>query len=134
VQKRKSGWTPERRARQSMRIKIWAPWTRSTGPKTAAGKAKSARNAYKNGGHKAAMRMLNEALTAQNRCRLTILKIHRLWKNGARNELLKPLRHLPALYDHIFYIRLLQYCYLDKILQSEPPPRRNRCNFTFAAV
>ena len=41
---RKSGWTLERRARQSAAIHRWAPWTKSTGPKTLAGKAVSSRN------------------------------------------------------------------------------------------
>jgi hypothetical protein len=32
-------WTKERRARQAELIRTWKPWTRSTGPRTAAGKA-----------------------------------------------------------------------------------------------
>ncbi len=42
-----NGWTPQRKKRQAELIKCWAPWERSTGPRTAAGKAKSARNADK---------------------------------------------------------------------------------------
>ena len=42
-------WTPERRQRQAEAIKRWKPWERSTGPRSAAGKAKVARNAYKGG-------------------------------------------------------------------------------------
>lgn len=38
------GWTPERRARQAEAIRTWRPWDRSTGPRTAEGKAKSAAN------------------------------------------------------------------------------------------
>ena len=45
-----NGWTPERRARQAAAIRRWRPWEDSTGPRTAAGKARSARNAY-TGGH-----------------------------------------------------------------------------------
>ncbi len=45
----KTGWSPERRARQATRIRLWAPWAKSTGPKTAAGKARSAKNARKHG-------------------------------------------------------------------------------------
>ncbi|KXW57525.1 hypothetical protein FEMY_19490 [Ferrovum myxofaciens] len=39
-----NGWTPERKARQSALIRAWKPWERSTGPKTAAGKAESSKN------------------------------------------------------------------------------------------
>lgn len=42
-----STWTAERRARQAMLIRTWQPWTKSTGPRTPEGKAKSSRNAYK---------------------------------------------------------------------------------------
>ena len=48
-------WTPERRARQAAMIRTWQPWTRSTGPRTPAGKAKTARNAWK-GGYRQAYR------------------------------------------------------------------------------
>ena len=44
-----NGWTPERRAKQSAAIRLWRPWERSTGPRTEAGKARVARNAYKGG-------------------------------------------------------------------------------------
>ncbi len=50
-----NGWTQERRQRQSEAIRRWSPWKQATGPKTAAGKARSGRNAYK-GGHRAALR------------------------------------------------------------------------------
>ena len=46
----KAGWTPERRARQAALIRNWAPWRRSTGPKTEAGKARCSKNALKHGG------------------------------------------------------------------------------------
>jgi hypothetical protein len=41
----RAGWTPERRARHAEKIRQWKPWERSTGPRTAAGKAVSSRNA-----------------------------------------------------------------------------------------
>jgi hypothetical protein len=42
---RSSAWTAERRALQAMRIRLWRPWEHSTGPRSAAGKANSSRNA-----------------------------------------------------------------------------------------
>lgn len=44
---RKSGWTDERRAKQSEAIRRWHPWTKATGPRTEEGKARSSRNADK---------------------------------------------------------------------------------------
>jgi hypothetical protein len=46
----KAGWSPERRVRQAALIRTWAPWRRSTGPKTEAGKARCAENALRHGG------------------------------------------------------------------------------------
>lgn len=56
-----NGWTPERRARQAELIRAWQPWSQSTGPKTTAGKAQAARNAFK-GGHRPAARALAKAV------------------------------------------------------------------------
>ncbi|MGZ8915721.1 MAG: hypothetical protein ACXW1Z_21775 [Methylobacter sp.] len=39
----------EQRARQSLKIRQWQPWNKSTGPKTQEGKALSSQNAYKGG-------------------------------------------------------------------------------------
>ena len=44
-----NGWTAERKARQAELIKQWQPWKHSTGATTAAGKAKSSKNAFKGG-------------------------------------------------------------------------------------
>lgn len=53
-------WTPERRARQAELIRQWRPWERSTGPRTAEGKARSARNADKGGGWLVQRELLRE--------------------------------------------------------------------------
>ena len=45
-----NGWTSERRARQAELIRSWRPWEKSTGPRSAEGKARTARNGFK-GGH-----------------------------------------------------------------------------------
>ena len=52
-----SQWTPERQALQAEAVRRWKPWERSTGPRTADGKAKASRNAYK-GGTRATLREL----------------------------------------------------------------------------
>ena len=44
-----NGWAQERRAQQSLKIRQWQPWTRSTGARTPEGKAASSRNAYRGG-------------------------------------------------------------------------------------
>ena len=61
-----NGWTPERRARQADLIQRWKPWERSTGPKSAAGKARSKRNGWK-GNPRGVLRELARALRAQRR-------------------------------------------------------------------
>ena len=42
-------WTLEERLKQSKAIRSWRPWERSTGAKTAHGKAISSKNATKTG-------------------------------------------------------------------------------------
>lgn len=61
-----SGWSVERRSQQSAAIRRWQPWTRSTGPTTDAGKARSALNAYR-GGVRPMLRALSKALREQGR-------------------------------------------------------------------
>lgn len=46
---KRTGWTPERRARQAELIRQWQPWAKSTGPQSAAGKDAVSRNAFKGG-------------------------------------------------------------------------------------
>ncbi len=53
-----NGWTPERRARQAEMIRQWQPWEKSTGAKTAEGKARSRRNAWKHGLRSEEVRMV----------------------------------------------------------------------------
>ena len=61
-------WTPEQRQRQREAIQRWKPWQQSTGPQSADGKAKAARNAW-TGGHTEKLRQiikeLNQAMRGQ---------------------------------------------------------------------
>ncbi len=50
-----NGWTSERKAKQALAIQQWKPWEVSTGPKSAEGKARASRNAFK-GGKRPALR------------------------------------------------------------------------------
>lgn len=61
-----NGWTSERRARQAALIRQWAPWKRSTGPRTTTGKAKIAGNAWA-GGERQLVRKLAKALRKQRK-------------------------------------------------------------------
>ena len=56
-----SGWTPDRRARQSELIRNWRPWEQSTGPRTPVGKLRTSRNADK-GGTRATLRAIGRLL------------------------------------------------------------------------
>ena len=73
-----SAWTPERKARQAEAIRRWQPWARSTGPKTAEGKAISSRNADK-GVHREEER----AMDRRSRARLRFIK-HLIARNGIK--------------------------------------------------
>lgn len=57
-------WTAEQRAKQSVKIRQWQPWTRSTGARTPEGKAVSSRNAYR-GGVRAMLREISALLREQ---------------------------------------------------------------------
>ena len=65
-------WTPEQRADAAQRARKNKPWRHSTGPKTAAGKARSRLNSYKHGLHSVACRELKWVLREQSRYVATI--------------------------------------------------------------
>ena len=56
--------TPEHRALRAQLIQRWKPWEKSTGPKSDAGKARSAMRGYK-GGTRALFRELRAILREQ---------------------------------------------------------------------
>lgn len=53
-------------------IERWRPWERSTGPRTAEGKARASQNAYK-GAVRPALRALARALSGQERAKRQLL-------------------------------------------------------------
>jgi hypothetical protein len=61
------GWPPARRRAQAARMRAQKPWLRSTGPRTANGKARSRLNGYKHGLRSQAMRRLKSLLREQRR-------------------------------------------------------------------
>jgi|GEM_PF-1739347 len=67
-----NGWNLETRTRQGKLIHRWKPWERSTGPKTAAGKARVSRNAYK-GGTRALTPRVSPNSTNKNESERTLL-------------------------------------------------------------
>ncbi len=87
-----SGWSPERRANHAAAIRCWKPWEKSTGPRTAAGKARAAQNAAKAPNP---LKAMDRALSAQARYVTDIKRYIALKKNPHKNELLKRhTRHL----------------------------------------
>lgn len=87
--RKSSGWSPERRAKHAIAIRIWAPWTKSTGPKTPAGKARVSRNAVKPLKHLDPDRIVQKALRQQARYIAEINRFSDLKKNPLKNKLLK---------------------------------------------
>lgn len=79
-----TGWTPERRAAQAARLRAARIWLKSTGPRSAAGKARSSRNAYKTGAYSAETRLVRAALRAQGRFRRRVALADRLIRQGGR--------------------------------------------------
>ena len=61
-----NGWTLERRKRQAELIRQWAPWTKSTGPKSQEGKVRVARNSWR-GGHRQQLRELSKMVNQEIR-------------------------------------------------------------------
>jgi len=130
LSRKTSGWSDERRARHAEAIKRWAPWTKSTGPRTATGKARSAHNSYKHGRRALSCRLLNQAFAAQSGCVRLALHIHRLHKHNPSNELLRRLRSRLHRLGHIFDVKLYQALYDERLCKklAFPDPLRQIVN------
>lgn len=63
----KNGWSDERRTKHAQAIRRWAPWAKSTGPRTASGKARSSRNARKHGRRSAECLLFRSLMMSQRR-------------------------------------------------------------------
>ncbi len=83
---RASGWSTERRAAHAAAMRRWKPWERSTGPRTAAGKARAARNALKHGLYARPMRTLRRLLRRQRRFVRAIRVTLALWRRHGLPE------------------------------------------------
>lgn len=59
------GWSERRKKQQACNARKQKPWTRSTGPRTAEGKAAASQNAFKHGFESADIRELKRVLRLQ---------------------------------------------------------------------
>ena len=70
-----STWTQKRRLRQSQLIQQWKPWEKSTGAKTAEGRAISRMNAYRHGAYCAENIALSKSLVQYEKRLLDAKKV-----------------------------------------------------------
>jgi hypothetical protein len=116
--RRPKGWTPERRARQAALIRLWQPERRSSGPRSEAGKARSAMNALKHGGRSRAhimeMRRMRYVL------RLTARNIAILRTYNRITRLERALAHKPRALDALPKLQRLRDA-LARLTNAAPP-------------
>ncbi|MDB5491218.1 MAG: hypothetical protein JWO78_1067 [Micavibrio sp.] len=105
----RSGWTPQRRRAQAARLRAARPWLRSTGPRTAAGKAVSAQNGVRHGARSEEMARVNRALRAQRQFMLLLNKGCRArgrYRRSCGDPALRPLNINPLLQRlHHYFMR-----------------------------
>lgn len=110
-------WTEAAKQAQREAIKLWKPWAKSTGPRTPAGKTRSAHNARKHDRSSIkGLRMINAALSAQTRSRKAA-EAYFLWKNAEKSE--KRTIMMAYLYsvfkaaERAFYQGLIDWCAIE---------------------
>ena len=119
-----TAWTAERRQKHAEAIRRWKPWEKSTGPRTAAGKARAAQNAYKHGRRALSHKLMNQSLAAQRDFLHLVGFYTRLRKWNPANELLPFLHARLRTLDHIFHVRLAQALHYERLckkLAFSPP-------------
>ena len=79
-------WTAQARAKQAAIIRQNKPWEKSTGPKTTAGKNRSAQNGFKHGFRSQEYLQLRRALIMQSNYVRTVEKLIALKKTHKKRE------------------------------------------------
>lgn len=83
------GWNDERREKHAAAIRRWKPWAKSTGPRSAAGKARTAQNAAKPWLKRGPDYQMKQALRDHSRYLTDLNRFITLQKSAQKNELLK---------------------------------------------
>lgn len=73
-------WTDDDRLKQAERIRNQKPWTKSTGPRTIAGKRASSSNSYKHGSYTTEMKQIFRYLRLQKTYIATLRFLHKQGK------------------------------------------------------
>lgn len=113
-----TAWTAERRQKHAEAIRRWKPWTKSTGPKTAAGKARAAQNAYKHGMRSLHRRLMDRALAAQRECLRLADTFRRARELNMTNELLAQIRARFHACDYLFHTLLYRAVTLERLCKK----------------
>ncbi len=88
-------WTEDAKQKQRDAIKRWAPWTKSSGPKTSIGKSRSSLNAVKHGMRSVQGKRLLKLFSRQRQFIRSVYSSLKMRKKST-NELLRTMTsHIP---------------------------------------